>query len=424
MEGPRQGYDALVERIQADFTSSHGSAQINASASNGCPSFLPPPYGGFSHPFSIKKEPSLSPSTSDASVLGGSDVAMHESSALSSRPPTHQGHAFSMDVNLMPDIPPRHLGHRRAHSELAFCLPNDISFEQGESAVFETPTVSDEASDDLFSMYIDVDQLNSHSETSSLQLHSSKPSSDNAHSVPPHHMRSLSMDEAFADVHAGRGAHGGQMKLEHQHSNSMDGSGSFKLDHTSISECSEAKKAMAATKLVELAMLDPKRAKRIIANRQSAARSKERKVRYISELERKVQTLQTEATTLSAQLTMLQRDTSGLMTENNELKLRLQSMEQQAQLRDALNDALREDVQRLRVATGQLNNSNNRPMIPHPIQQLYQMQQPHGSQVNSVYPNQLQGQTANFPGNGFGGLSAANPGAMMEAMAATGPGSS
>lgn len=45
---------------------------------------------------------------------------------------------------------------------------------------------------------------------------------------------------------------------------------------------------------------------RILANRQSAARSKERKIRYASKLERKVQTLQTEATTLSAQLTLLQ----------------------------------------------------------------------------------------------------------------------
>jgi len=45
---------------------------------------------------------------------------------------------------------------------------------------------------------------------------------------------------------------------------------------------------------------------RILANRQSAARSKERKMRYIAELERKVQTLQSEATTLSAQLAMLQ----------------------------------------------------------------------------------------------------------------------
>lgn len=45
---------------------------------------------------------------------------------------------------------------------------------------------------------------------------------------------------------------------------------------------------------------------RILANRQSAARSKERKARYMLELERKVQTLQTEATTLSAQLTLYQ----------------------------------------------------------------------------------------------------------------------
>ena len=45
---------------------------------------------------------------------------------------------------------------------------------------------------------------------------------------------------------------------------------------------------------------------RILANRQSAARSKERKMRYMSELEHKVQMLQTEATTLSAQLTLLQ----------------------------------------------------------------------------------------------------------------------
>ncbi|GFY92781.1 Basic-leucine zipper (bZIP) transcription factor family protein [Actinidia rufa] len=72
----------------------------------------------------------------------------------------------------------------------------------------------------------------------------------------------------------------------------------------------------------------------IWANRQSAARSKERKMRYISELERKVQTLQTEATSLSAQLTLLQRDTNGLTVENSELKLRLQTMEQQVHLQD------------------------------------------------------------------------------------------
>ncbi|XLS72315.1 hypothetical protein HN51_029180 [Arachis hypogaea] len=85
----------------------------------------------------------------------------------------------------------------------------------------------------------------------------------------------------------------------HLHSNSVDGSttGVF-------GEIMEAKKAMPPDKLAELWTIDPKRAKRILANRQFTARSKKRKARYIQELERKIQTLQTEATTLSTQLTL------------------------------------------------------------------------------------------------------------------------
>ncbi|KAE8781488.1 Transcription factor VIP1 [Hordeum vulgare] len=153
-----------------------------------------------------------------------------------------------------------------------------------------------------------------------------------------------------------------------------------------------AKKAMPAERIAELALLDPKRAKRKIVRNlpccsrnfgkpQSAARSKERKIKYTGELERKVQTLQTEATTLSAQLTLLQRDTSGLTTENRELKLRLQSMEEQAKLRDALNDALREEVQRLKIAAGQAPNMNGSQFngglqqIPSYLSQQHQQQQ-------------------------------------------------
>ncbi|CAA6661874.1 unnamed protein product [Spirodela intermedia] len=144
---------------------------------------------------------------------------------------------------------------------------------------------------------------------------------------------------------------------KHRYSNSVDGSVLFSSAFTkaegAFGEVAEAKKAMPPDKLAELAAIDPKRAKRILANRQSAARSKERKARYISELERKVQTLQTEATTLSAQLTLYQRDTAGLTTENAELKMQLQAMEQQAQLRDALNEALKLEVERLKIATGE-----------------------------------------------------------------------
>ncbi|KAH7446492.1 hypothetical protein KP509_01G058900 [Ceratopteris richardii] len=174
----------------------------------------------------------------------------------------------------------------------------------------------------------------------------------------PFHARSACMD-AFGKM--SKGGNDGQQitptrnkASRHQHSLSMDGSLNFKLNLPDGDfDGAEMKKIMANDKLAEIALVDPKRAKRILANRQSAARSKERKMRYISELERKVQTLQTEATTLSAQLTLMQRDSTGLFNENNELKLRLQAMEQQAQLREALNDALREEVQRLKLATGQ-----------------------------------------------------------------------
>ncbi|GJW93942.1 transcription factor VIP1-like protein, partial [Tanacetum coccineum] len=105
----------------------------------------------------------------------------------------------------------------------------------------------------------------------------------------------------------------------------------------------------------------------ILANRQSAARSKERKTRYTSDLERKVQTLQTEATTLSAEVTKLQRDTSGLTSENKELKLRLEALEQHAHLRDALNEALKRGSECLKFEAGQLpllNGMNYNTLLP------------------------------------------------------------
>ncbi|XP_059666836.1 transcription factor RF2b-like [Cornus florida] len=223
--------------------------------------------------------------------------------------------------------------HRRAHSEVNFRLPNDLDLV---SDPFDAPSGSfDEigSEDDLFCTYMDIEKLGS------------------------------SILDGRIDNAGGGGGGGGGAEAEavegenvarprHRHSNSVDGS-------TFFSESIEAKKAMAPDKLAELWTNDPKRAKRILANRQSAARSKERKARYISELERKVQTLQTEATTLSAQLTLFQRDTTGLNTENAELKLRLQAMEQQAQLRDALNEALKHEVERLKFATGELASASD-----------------------------------------------------------------
>uniref|UniRef100_M8BRQ5 Putative transcription factor PosF21 n=1 Tax=Aegilops tauschii TaxID=37682 RepID=M8BRQ5_AEGTA len=276
------------------------------------------------------------------------------------------------------------------------------------------------------------------------------------------HNRSLSLDAAFFEGLALQGGGGGGCG-GHKRSGSMDGVNSpFEGESALSGGLDYAKKAMPAERIAELALLDPKRAKsseildiwmivarsrvcllvvfglyefriivsfeisdiwmivaRILANRQSAARSKERKIKYTGELERKVQTLQTEATTLSAQLTLLQRDTSGLTTENRELKLRLQSMEEQAKLRDALNDALREEVQRLKIAAGQAPNMNGSQFngglqqIPSYFSQQHQrqQQQQHQQQMAYLGGHQAQRHHPNHhqsPSNGGQSLSGHN----------------
>ncbi|KAK3407738.1 hypothetical protein EUGRSUZ_J00119 [Eucalyptus grandis] len=250
-----------------------------------------------------------------------------------------------------PAMPQFH--HRRARSEVGFRMPDDGDpFDNAASGSFEDLG----SEDDLLSTYMDMDKIGDKLDGGP----GSGPRLDNADVVG-----------------GGGGEKGGRPR--HRYSNSADGS--------SVLEGIEAKKAMAPDKLAELWAVDPKRAKRILANRQSAARSKERKARYISELERKVQTLQTEATTLSAQLTLFQRDTTGLTSENAELELRLQVMEQQAQLRDALNEALKKEVERLKIATGEM-------MTPTDTYNLEMLQYPYSQP--SFFPPQQQPRSVDF----------------------------
>ncbi|KAF8046575.1 hypothetical protein N665_3606s0002 [Sinapis alba] len=212
--------------------------------------------------------------------------------------------------------------HRRSRSD-------DMSmFMFTDPLISSAPPSSDDlpSDDDLFSSFIDVDSLSSNPHPTI-----SFPDPNTA-AIPPSSSRP-----------------------RHRHSNSVDaGCAMYASD-----EIMDAKKAMPPEKLSELWNIDPKRAKRILANRQSAARSKERKARYIQELERRVQSLQTEATTLSAQLTLFQRDTNGLANENTELKMRLQAMEQQAHLRNALNEALRKEVERMKMETGEISGNSD-----------------------------------------------------------------
>ncbi|CAL9055413.1 unnamed protein product [Musa banksii] len=270
-------------------------------------------------------------------------------------------------------------GHRRALSETVLRLPDDLFFDTDPDfgiSDIDFPSLSD-------------DNLSGGCGAVAAEPGMSDPAAaTSGRTVPGAHLRSLSVDGGIfdglgfqADAAAGGSSAGvgeQERRGHHRRSGSMDGSFSPFEGDSAATLSDYAKKAMTADKLAELALIDPRRAKRhhlsILANRQSAARSKERKIRYTNELERKVQTLQTEATTLSAQLTLLQRDTTDLTAENRELKLRLQAMEQQAQLHDALNDALREEVQRLKIATGQLPSANGNPFnggLQHSVSNYY-----------------------------------------------------
>ncbi|KAI0526976.1 hypothetical protein KFK09_002572 [Dendrobium nobile] len=242
--------------------------------------------------------------------------------------------------------------HRRARSEFVLRIPEDFGLSSGDP--METGSFEEIGSEeDLFSTYIDIEKIG-------CKLEGSGSGSEDG--VGQDRVaESSGGDQEPRTGNAGDGESAETSRAKHRHSNSLDGSSvssmAARKGEVVFGEILEAKKAMTAEQLAELTAIDPKRARRILANRQSAARSKERKARYISDLERRVQTLQTEATTLSAQLTLFQRDTTGLAAENAELRLRLQTMEQQAQLRDALNEALKKDVERLKIATGEASNT-------------------------------------------------------------------
>ncbi|XP_078431418.1 basic leucine zipper 2-like isoform X2 [Wolffia australiana] len=81
-------------------------------------------------------------------------------------------------------------------------------------------------------------------------------------------------------------------------------------------------------------IVDPKRVKRILANRQSAQRSRVRKLQYISELERSVTSLQTEVSALSPRVAFLDHQRSVLTMGNSALKQRIAALAQDKIFKD------------------------------------------------------------------------------------------
>uniref|UniRef100_A0A803QJN4 BZIP domain-containing protein n=1 Tax=Cannabis sativa TaxID=3483 RepID=A0A803QJN4_CANSA len=81
-------------------------------------------------------------------------------------------------------------------------------------------------------------------------------------------------------------------------------------------------------------IIDPKRVKRILANRQSAQRSRVRKLQYISELERSVTSLQAEVSVLSPRVAFLDHQRLLLNVDNSALKQRIAALAQDKIFKD------------------------------------------------------------------------------------------
>ncbi|KAM1011723.1 hypothetical protein ACFX2C_047031 [Malus domestica] len=101
--------------------------------------------------------------------------------------------------------------------------------------------------------------------------------------------------------------------------------------------------------------VDPKRVKRILANRQSAQRSRVRKLQYISELERSVTSLQVEVSVLSPRVAFFDHQRLLLNVDNSALKQRIAALAQDKIFKDAHQEALKREIERLRQVYHQQN---------------------------------------------------------------------
>ncbi|KAL9453949.1 hypothetical protein AB3S75_009537 [Citrus x aurantiifolia] len=113
------------------------------------------------------------------------------------------------------------------------------------------------------------------------------------------------------------------------------------------------KKTMPPHELAQIAIFDPKRAKRIVANRMSAIRTKERKKLYTYMLEHKMHNLRSNSTTLTAHLTLLETESNSLDAEKAVLKHRLEITLQKIHLQDSLNDQIRTEIQHMKTVLGE-----------------------------------------------------------------------
>ncbi|KAK6259645.1 hypothetical protein QQP08_000334 [Theobroma cacao] len=113
----------------------------------------------------------------------------------------------------------------------------------------------------------------------------------------------------------------------------------------SIAKPFEIRKAMPPQELENLAKTDPKRATRIITNRRSAMRAKERKKLYTYTLQHELQKLKSQAAQSSIQLTLLGTEHNALSDENSKLKDRVHFVKRMIAMQESKTDEIRKEIQ-------------------------------------------------------------------------------
>ncbi|KAG4981480.1 Basic leucine zipper 61 [Glycine soja] len=169
------------------------------------------------------------------------------------------------------------------------------------------------------------------------------------------------------------------------------------VEEESSSKDEEAAAPSSVTATCTEIVVDPKRVKRILANRQSAQRSRVRKLQYISELERSVTTLQTEVSALSPRVAFLDHQRLILNVDNSALKQRIAALAQDKIFKDAHQEALKKEIERLRQIYHQQNlqkmnnNNNNLQQTPPTSQPQQQPMQLHHHRQQQITVSQTLG---------------------------------
>ncbi|KAB2022086.1 hypothetical protein ES319_D07G184500v1 [Gossypium barbadense] len=104
------------------------------------------------------------------------------------------------------------------------------------------------------------------------------------------------------------------------------------------------KRPLSHQELENIARTDPKRAKRIIINRKSALRAKEKKKLYTCELEQRFQKLKSQAAQASLQVNLLQMEQKSLINENSMLKDHTKLTKQMIELQESKKDVIRKEI--------------------------------------------------------------------------------